>query len=465
MKMPCHSCLADHTKHTEGNSTNRGFAMMKLVVALICLTLGSIEARAQVVYDENDYKELADADSPDTIAVGTKITAQNWRQYKKFIPVGLQATFGGQYQIHVGSTLEYIVEVGATRDFPLPGDMAKNTEKYGGEANLEQLPNGGWLMTGYVAGVPFPNPPEPNRAVKLLYNAWVPFRPHILHNLNVGFLVDRFGNKTTNNVDAAFFGLSHLSEPGLPLNMPYANDVLYATRFLVSAPEQSKYTTQISQIFNDPRRVPENYVFLPSLRRSLRLSSAARCSPILGTDYIQDDNSWQPPNYDVKYIGFKKVLMWIGDPVKGFQQSSYVGVRANEPAGVFAGWPKHGAGLWELRKMHILDLTWNKSLGSFCYGHNIFYVDDNTYIKMMADSYDNTDKFYKLFWVKWAPVNFKGQSTLIGYAYCSPHMIDMQNSHSSISGVSNMKFDDDVPGELKDVAAMSNPGSLSHIMK
>jgi hypothetical protein len=66
--------------------------------------------------------------------------------------------------------------------------MSKNGEKYGNQAKLEKLPNGGWLMTGYVAGVPFHDPQEPDRAARLLYNAWVPFRAHILHNFNVGFL-------------------------------------------------------------------------------------------------------------------------------------------------------------------------------------------------------------------------------------------------------------------------------------
>src|SRR5262249_51168000 len=202
-----------------------------------------------------------------------------------------------------------------------------------GQAKLEKLPTGGWLMTGWLAGVPFPSPDEPNRGVKMLYNAWATFRPNITHNLNVGYLVDRFGDKTTNDVDAAFFGLSHLSEPGMPVNMPYAGNVFYATRFHVTAPEQSKYTTQLTQVYDDPRKLPDYYVFLPSLRRSIRLSSAARCSPILGTDYIQDDNSWLPTNFDVKYLGDKKLLTWIGFADKGFERSSYVGVSKGEPGG------------------------------------------------------------------------------------------------------------------------------------
>src|SRR4029077_11511292 len=195
-------CLEDYARRETGNFAFRGVStIVMLAVGLICFLLVGVGAQAQIVYKENNYKQLLDADSPDTIPPGIKITVQHWEQFKKFIPVGLQAAFGGNYSIHVGSTPEYAIEVGPKHDFPLPGDMATNGEKYGGQTKLEQLPNGGWVMAGYVGGVPFPNPQERNRAVKILYNAWVPFRPHILHNLNVGFLVDRFGNKTSNNVD------------------------------------------------------------------------------------------------------------------------------------------------------------------------------------------------------------------------------------------------------------------------
>jgi hypothetical protein len=47
----------------------------------------------------------------------------------------------------------------------------------------------------------------------------------------------------------------------------------------------------------------------------------------------------------------------------------------------------------------------------------------------------------------------------------APTMTDIQNTHSSIASVSQQTLDDDVPGEYKDVAGMSNPGSLAKIMK
>ena len=59
-------------------------------------------------------------------------------------------------------------------------------------------------------------------------------------------------------------------------------------------------------------------MFLPSLRRSLRLSSAARCSPILGSDWVQDDNSdgmaFQIPNFNVRFLGQKKMLFMASMP-------------------------------------------------------------------------------------------------------------------------------------------------------
>src|SRR5215469_10464330 len=78
--------------------------------ALICSL--NIQARAEVVFSEDAYRQLAEANSADTIPVGTKITLQNWQQYKKFMPVQMQAAFSGQYSLHIGSEPMHTMEVG-----------------------------------------------------------------------------------------------------------------------------------------------------------------------------------------------------------------------------------------------------------------------------------------------------------------------------------------------------------------
>ncbi len=438
--------------------------ILTIAVTLFCSHKQNT-ARAEVAFSEDAYRQLADADSPDTIPVGTKITLQNWQQYKKFMPVQMQAAFSGQYSLHIGAEPVHTMEMGPAHDFPPPGDLAKNTEKYSGQVRLEPLPSGGWLIKGYVAGLPFPNPQEPNRGVKFMYNAWFFYRTGIVRNDNVGFLVDRYGNKSFTSIEAVFYGMSHLSVPGLPIDRPYANGRLYSTRFQLQIPEQTKYTTELTELSDDPRKLPEVYVFLPSLRRSLRLSSAAKCSPILGTDYIQDDNSWQPTNFDVKYLGHKKLLTFIGDPKKAYTKESYVGLSEGEPANTYPGWPKYGTGKWELRNYHVIDLAWIKALGRYCYSHSVFYVDDQLQWAPYHDNYDNNGKLWKVFHLKWAPMNYHGETTLIYNGYAGNAMIDMENSHVSAGATYNQTLDDDVPGEYKDVEGMSSPGNLARIMK
>jgi hypothetical protein len=252
------------------------------VLATLSLTCAGRAQAAPLVFNEDAYRQLVDANSPNTIAPGTRITRQNSQQYRNFMPIWLQGAFNGNSAIHIGNEPEYAIVVGPLVHYPLPGRWQQDAEKYGNQATLVKQPNGGYVMKGWVAGPPFPNPHGETEAVQILYNTWGPFRPFILHSASFGTLVDRFGNRTTQDTNNAFYMLSHLSEPGMPINMPYANGFFYVSRFMVAAPEQSKYTTELSMQPDDPTRLPELYVFLPSLRRSLRLSSAARCAPILG---------------------------------------------------------------------------------------------------------------------------------------------------------------------------------------
>ena len=78
-----------------------------LVCALVLAMSVAGAARAQIKYDPNNYDALASADSSETITPGTRITLQNWQQYKKFMPIGVQAMFSQAYPIRVGSGPEF----------------------------------------------------------------------------------------------------------------------------------------------------------------------------------------------------------------------------------------------------------------------------------------------------------------------------------------------------------------------
>jgi hypothetical protein len=96
-----------------------------MAMLLVCL-FGP--AKAQLTYDVANYKALVDADSAETIPPGTKITLQNWRQYKNFMPMWVQAAFSGAYKWHVGADPAYTVVVGPTRHYPWPRQYVEDTE-------------------------------------------------------------------------------------------------------------------------------------------------------------------------------------------------------------------------------------------------------------------------------------------------------------------------------------------------
>jgi Protein of unknown function (DUF1329) len=436
-----------------------------LAVALICLVWMPAYAD-DISFDLNNYKQMADADSAATIPPGTRITLANWQQYKQFMTVGMQAAFSGKYFFHITADPMYTVVVGATTNVGAPSQFLADGEKYGSQVKLKPAKTGGYTIEGWVAGPPFPNPSEPNIGVKVLYDSWAPFRPALYHYVTYGInIVDRFGNRSEGSTDALFMNLSHLSEPDMPVDLPYANGIFYVSRFEVLLPEQSKYTTELQQQPVDPMRLPETYVFLPSLRRSLRLSSAAKCAPINGTDWVQDDNAWNPPDFTVTYIGRKKLLMNFQDWGIGWEGKSYVGGSYDQPPGAFTGWPKPGTGHWELRDTYVIDAKWIPTLGSYCFSHRIFYLDRQAYFTMTSEEYDNENKLWKTAWLRVAPMPVHGQPIIFIYGTPQTHLLDWQNGHATIGLTHEMKLYGDVPPQYHDVPSLSQPGSLDRIMQ
>ena len=64
-------------------------------------------------------------------------------------------------------------------------------------------------------------------------------------------------------------------EPG---KAPGRGGAWYSEWLMVEWPEQSKYTAVLTLLWQDNLKDDDDYAFIPALRRSLRLSSSARCS-------------------------------------------------------------------------------------------------------------------------------------------------------------------------------------------
>jgi hypothetical protein len=448
---------------TEGGIMKGKLRWGFVLVIVLCATPWGT-ARAQLTFDASYYTGLADANSSQTIPPGTKITLSNWQQFKQFMPISMFAAFSQKYGWKVGPGPEFTMEVGPTTNYKTPKALQENTEKYGGQAKVKAVEGGGYTLKGYVAGIPFPNPAEPDMAYKVFYNAWSGYVPDKARYVTNAASLDRFGNNFPQTTEVISWRLSHISDEGIPANPPFGKGWLQSNRFFVQSPEQTKYTTQLALLPDDPEKLQEIYVFLPSLRRSLRLSSAARCSPILGTDWLQDDNGdgmfLQPPSFAMKLLGEKKVLqMMNGD------NANYYGETNMNKKG-YPGLPMPSMGKWELRDMYVLDITPLAKAGSYCYSHKVAFIDKQTWFGTWFDNYDAHGKYWKSQQMLGHPLTLSSGEIYVIHGFNTESMVDFQNTHAGISMMQAAPtFGKACPGDCQQSEIYAFPGGLSRIMR
>jgi hypothetical protein len=370
---------------------------------------------------------------------GTVITMQNWQQYKNYMPQGLQLLFEGKAPWKLEPT--YRMVIGATHHYRWP-TYEQNTEKYSSGVKVVALPDGGHMIKGYVAGLPFPNPSAPLRGWKVLVNTW--YRPLPWEECTPAWHLyrrDRLGNENLTVGNQSYREFSHISDPVEPVTDPLSQGIYYSEFLSVLEPEQARYTAQLTLYYDDETKPETVFVFIPALRRSLRLSSAARCSPVVGSDFTQDDvhTGWNGGivRWDAKFVrtGFVPSLVQVDPKVAG-QRANYDNALMPEPT----------LGDWEMRPVDIISVKRIAAQrAGYCYGNRVMYIDSESWANLWSDLYDVNGQFWKL-----QMINHPGAKVpQVGYTTDSGRFIEMiwdyQSGH--VSGVTSAAPNgDDVKG-------------------
>ena len=442
-----------------------------MIVALVCLMANAV--RAQQATDQEPAGMPAwlamTANQPATIAPGTKITMQNWRQYQQFMPFGMIELFKGDYFWKIPQDIE--IDVGPTVSYPPPKSYVAATEKYSSQVRVVHLADGNNDIANYVGGEPFPSPQEPDKGYKLMADMWFTYVPYLavgasgnpLHSCTQ----DRFGNIFCEAAEYVYRQLAYNTDPRVPREDPRAPNLWFSEWLMVDAPEQSRYTAQLTLFPKDNQRNQELYVFLPSLRRSVRLSVTARCSPVLGTDFVQDDYKSNGFNggiamFDAKFLGRRKIITLFGDykPMGGdFPHNYYMPL----------GWPKPSWGQWQVRDVDVIDVRRVPSKrNGYCYGSRIVYEDAENHFALFEDIFDVNLKLWKISLANqrqvWDPVIglVPGPVTSAGW--------DVQNDHMTSVSTSDKYGHDTLPNSAaptayQDFDKYSTPGGLAQILK
>jgi hypothetical protein len=406
------------------------------------------------------------------LPVGTVINTQNWQQYKDYMPGWMQDLFSGQYQYKLGANQQIVV--GPTVAKSQPKEYATNTEKYSAQVSLRDLPEGATLIQNYTAGLPFPNPTQPHLAEKIVWNLWYRYLPRVEMNLVIhSLLVDKYKKIFRQTLFNDYFRLGHVSEPGLPIYTPQAPDTDLALYLEVTEPEQSKYTVSLILYFLDPTRVQEIWSFVPSLRRPLRLSASARCSPAAGSDATVEEQksgfNMQVPDLTAQVIAHKKTLM-MNDLEPAYPEKvDFFDSNTLQQWGLDEGtvWPP-APSKWELEDTWVVDAKRVTSkLPGYCYSNRRMYIDESDYHLSGEELYDMGGKLWKLLYL-FSREHPNGYGDLFesGSGNYVGETIDLQNIHQSITEelTSNLT-NTQAPQEYWSVQRYGSPTGLLEIMK
>jgi hypothetical protein len=404
--------------------------------------------------------------------VGTVITTSNWQQYKSVMPLGMIKLFQGTYGWKMPADVS--IPVGpAHLGGNLPKTWVEATEKYGAQTGVDVLSNGHYQIKNYYGGTPFPNPQEPHRGWKALANVFWAFVPALYvnspQNYGTVWAIDRFGNVAPSSFDVVYRWSAYITDAGFPHEETYAPGSWYTEWGMQETPEQARYTASLSIYYQNQETnpFPDTYVFVPALRRSLRLSTASRCSPVFGFDWAYDDAKTNGFNgstsvYDADYLGDRQILT-----LAVFNQDGAVYPQGYD---LPLGWPKPSWGKWEVRPMAVIDAHRIPSeAAGYCYSSRIIYADKEFWNGDWVDLYDANHKLWKSI----AYFNDIGDVPGLGHTWdgVSSMAWDLQNTHMTLwSGFANpMKvkpyLDFNAPKEYFNGIRYGSPSGLMQIMR
>jgi hypothetical protein len=317
------------------------------------------------------------------------------------------------------------------------------TEKYSAQVKLSE---DGLKMEGFVAGRPFPHVDlaDPKAAMKIMQNFSfaIAFDDLALRNFDADtgpismerplqverhFLIDHFRR-------LYYVGRLYVDpKPEISNKEGYHYK---ETLHPLIEPFDLKGVGFTYYRYLEPAKQDDSWLYLPSLRRVRRLSTAQRSDALFGQDTDQDSYggyagamAWM----DWKVIGEKEVL--------GAFHTKHFPVKWAEGS---ADWAFDD--VWEKRKVYVVEGV--SKLPQYAFSKRVLYVDTEIYAITYSDMYDRGGQLWKI-WINdfgfrkeafpGAPIKYEEETPFPAAAI----MVDIQLEHATKASLPSHRF----PGE------------------
>jgi hypothetical protein len=368
------------------------------------------------------------------LAPGDKINAGNVDKAKDYISPGLEWCIKRGFPITISET----------KRVEWPTAYKEATEKYAPQVKLSA---DGLTVQNYVAGQPFPNldPKDPQLALKIMWNYEYGFANGLddtdLRNFDADtgsipldgpmtverhFLLDHFRR---------LFWTGRLYVDPKP-DKPNPNGYrVQQGLYPILEPFDLKGVGALGNRYTDSSKQDDSWLYLPSLRRVRRLSTAQRSDALFGQDTDVDSYygyaghiAWM----DWKYLGEREVI--------GTVHAQHFPVKWNEKV----DWAYDDN--WEKRKVYVIEGT--SKLPQYAYSKRVLFIDKEYWGIPFSDIYDRSGELWKI-WIN--DLSFRksvpGNNAIV-YDDEMPFapaivMVDLQLEHATKASLPSPRF----PGE------------------
>ena len=377
---------------------------------------------------------------------GDTITKENQDKIKGLVADGVQ------WCVNRGMEMKIV----PTKSIPLPKLYQEATEKFSAQVKLKE----DQTLEGYVAGRPFPqvDTADPMAATKLMYNFE---RTHYftddlalhLFDADTGQLqVDQSGNQryvverhfVLDWLRALqFIGRLHIDpKPEIEPNKDGA--FRKAGLYPVLEPFDLKGIGGLNYRYLDPLRQDDLWLYLPSLRRVRRLSSAQRSEALFGQDIDVDSYggyAGQIPWFKWKLLAQKPMLASLhGENMPPVPCKGDGGMTFCEA--------------WEMRP-DVLVVEGTPKAEAYAYSKRVIYIDHESFFIVYTDLYDRGGELWKT--VMQSIRTSTRPNPKVSFEYPEERMfiyaftvVDLQLEHGTRVAIPGMAFQNE-PGWYVDV--------------
>jgi hypothetical protein len=365
------------------------------------------------------------------VAPGERITRQNVERVKDLISPGLDWCVKRGFPLTVTET----------RHVEWPKAYREATEKYAAQVKLS---DDGLTVQNYVAGQPFPNldPKDPQFAIKVMWN------------YEYGF-VNGLDDTDLRNFDADTGSIPHDGPMTVERHflLDHFRRLFWTGRLYVDPkpdkPNPNGYRVQqglypilepfdlkgvgaLGNRYTNSAKQDDSWLYLPSLRRVRRLSTAQRSDALFGQDTDVDSLygyaghiAWM----DWKYLGEREIL--------GVVHAEHFPVKWHDTV----DWAFDE--VWEKRTVYVIEGT--SKLPQYAYSKRVLFIDKETWGIPYSDIYDRSGELWKI-WIN--DVGFRksvpGNDAIV-YEDEMPFapaivMVDMQLEHATKASLPSPRF-------------------------